>query len=44
MWSFVFGIVRERVSRDAPILAEILGGAATCDAHHMTEPLPNGTG
>ena len=32
------------LARDAPILAEILGGAATCDAHHMTEPLPNGNG
>ena len=32
------------LARDAPILAEILGGAATCDAHHMTEPLPNGAG
>ena len=32
------------LARNAPILAEILGGAATCDAHHMTEPLPNGNG
>ena len=32
------------LARDAPILAEILGGAATCDAHHMTEPRPDGVG
>lgn len=31
-------------SRGAPILAEFIGGAFTCDAHHMTEPEPNGKG
>ncbi|KAL6841843.1 hypothetical protein ACP4OV_028355 [Aristida adscensionis] len=30
--------------RDAPILAEYLGGAATCDAYHMTDPRPDGRG
>lgn len=30
--------------RNAPILAEYLGGAFTCDAHHMTEPHPEGIG
>lgn len=32
------------VQRGATILAEVLGGAATCDAHHMTEPRPDGKG
>ena len=31
-------------ARGAPILAEFVGGAFTCDAHHMTEPEPNGRG
>lgn len=31
-------------ARGAPILAEFLGGAMTCDAHHMTEPDPRGSG
>ena len=32
------------MKRKAPILAEIKGGAETCDAHHMTEPRPDGKG
>ena len=31
-------------ARGAPILAEFIGGAFTCDAHHMTEPEPRGRG
>ena len=31
-------------ARGAPILAEFVGGAFTCDAHHMTEPEPAGKG
>lgn len=31
-------------ARGAPILAEFVGGAFTCDAHHMTEPQPEGKG
>ena len=31
-------------NRGAPILAEYLGGAFTCDAHHMTDPRPDGLG
>lgn len=31
-------------ARGAPILAEFLGGSYTCDAHHMTEPHPEGRG
>ncbi|MCO5596424.1 hypothetical protein L7F22_050487 [Adiantum nelumboides] len=30
--------------RDAPIFAEYLGGAVTCDAHHMTDPRVDGLG
>ena len=30
--------------RNAPILAEYLGGAISCDAYHMTEPRPDGLG
>jgi hypothetical protein len=29
---------------DAPILAEYLGGAVNSDAHHMTDPRPDGSG
>lgn len=32
------------LKRGAPILAEIKGGAETCDAYHMTEPRPDGAG
>lgn len=31
-------------SRGATIYAEYVGGAFTCDAHHMTEPHPQGDG
>jgi hypothetical protein len=41
-------IVLEELShaqaRGATIYAEFLGGAYTCDAHHMTEPHPDGKG
>ncbi len=30
--------------RGATILAEFVGGAYSCDAHHMTEPTPSGEG
>lgn len=32
------------LKRGATILAEYKGGAITCDAHHMTEPTPDGSG
>lgn len=31
-------------ARGARIYAEYAGGAFTCDAHHMTEPQPQGKG
>ena len=31
-------------ARDATVLAEILGGASTADAHHITAPSPGGVG
>lgn len=32
------------LARGAPIYGEYLGGAVTADAHHMTEPLADGSG
>ncbi|MDE3055222.1 MAG: beta-ketoacyl-ACP synthase II [Verrucomicrobiota bacterium] len=32
------------LERGAPIYAEYLGGAANCDAYHMTDPRPDGSG
>lgn len=32
------------VARGATIIAEYLGGAVTCDAHHMTDPRADGLG
>jgi len=32
------------LERGAPILAEYLGGALSCDAYHMTDPDPQGRG
>jgi Beta-ketoacyl synthase, C-terminal domain len=32
------------MKRDAPIIAEYLGGAVNCDAYHMTDPRADGFG
>lgn len=31
-------------ARGANIICEYLGSAITCDAHHMTDPRPDGSG
>ncbi len=40
---FVFEELEHALKRGAPILAEYMGGFTTCDAHHMTEPTPDGS-
>jgi 3-oxoacyl-[acyl-carrier-protein] synthase II len=46
--SFVGVLVLETLEhaqkRGAPIIAEYLGGAVTCDAYHMTDPRKDGLG
>jgi len=46
--TFIFVEVMESLEhalhRGAPILAEYLGGAVTCDAYHMTDPRADGLG
>ena len=32
------------MKRDAPIIAEYLGGAVNCDAYHITDPRVDGLG
>jgi 3-oxoacyl-[acyl-carrier-protein] synthase II len=41
---FVLERLSHAKARGAPILVEYLGGAMTCDAHHMTEPRKDGLG
>ena len=47
-WTFRSRKVMESLEhakkRGAPIIAEYLGGAVTCDAHHMTDPRADGLG
>lgn len=40
----VFESLDHARKRGAHIIAEYLGGAFTCDAHHMTDPRPDGLG
>ena len=40
----VFESLDHAQKRGATILAEYMGGAFTCDAHHMTDPRPDGLG
>ena len=42
--SIVFSPPAKTQARGAPILGEYLGGALTCDAHHMTDPRADGLG
>jgi 3-oxoacyl-[acyl-carrier-protein] synthase II len=39
---FVLESLEHALARGATILAEYKGGSVTCDAHHMTEPRPDG--
>ncbi|KVG91898.1 3-oxoacyl-[acyl-carrier-protein] synthase 2 [Cynara cardunculus var. scolymus] len=41
---FVMESLEHAMKRDAPILAEYLGGAINCDAYHMTDPRSDGLG
>lgn len=41
---FVLESLEHALKRGAHILAEYRGGAINCDAHHMTEPNPDGSG
>ncbi|WIA30596.1 hypothetical protein OEZ86_000677 [Tetradesmus obliquus] len=41
---FVFESLEHAQKRGANIIAEYLGGAVTCDAHHMTDPRADGLG
>jgi 3-oxoacyl-[acyl-carrier-protein] synthase II len=41
---FVFESLEHAQKRGAKIIAEYLGGAVTCDAHHMTDPRADGLG
>ncbi|MBS0585792.1 MAG: beta-ketoacyl-ACP synthase II [Verrucomicrobia bacterium] len=41
---FVLESLEHALARGATILAEYKGGSVTCDAHHMTEPRPDGRG
>jgi 3-oxoacyl-[acyl-carrier-protein] synthase II len=40
----VFESLEHARKRGAPIIAEYLGGAVTCDAYHMTDPRADGLG
>ncbi len=40
----VLETLEHALARGAPILAEYLGGAINCDAHHMTSPREDGEG
>lgn len=40
---FILESLDHALERGAPILAEYYGGAINCDAHHITEPTPDGS-
>lgn len=40
----VMETMEHAMNRGAPIIAEYLGGAITCDAHHLTDPREDGAG
>lgn len=44
MFFKVMESLESALKRGAPIIAEYLGGAVTCDAHHMTDPRSDGLG
>ncbi|KAK8961184.1 hypothetical protein KSP40_PGU017081 [Platanthera guangdongensis] len=42
--ALVLESLEHAMNRDAPIIAEYLGGAVNCDAYHMTDPRADGLG
>jgi 3-oxoacyl-[acyl-carrier-protein] synthase II len=42
-WIFIFEELNHALRRGATIYGEVSGYAATCDAYHMSKPLPAGT-
>jgi 3-oxoacyl-[acyl-carrier-protein] synthase II len=42
-WLFIFEELNHALRRGATIYGEVGGYAATCDAYHMSKPLPTGT-
>jgi 3-oxoacyl-[acyl-carrier-protein] synthase II len=42
-WLFIFEELNHALRRGATIYGEVAGYAATCDAYHMSKPLPAGT-
>lgn len=41
-WVFIFEELNHALRRNAKIYAEVIGYGSTCDAYHMSRPLPSG--
>jgi 3-oxoacyl-[acyl-carrier-protein] synthase II len=42
--SLILESLESALARNVRIYAEMIGGGMTCDAHHMTAPIPDGSG